>query len=54
MFSKGCGFEPMYDTTGIANGTAYTTGHLITASVYHGGPGSRFFLTGYTHTSLAV
>ena len=44
----------MCDTTGIANGTAYTTGHLITASIYHGGPGSRFFLTGYTHTSLAV
>ena len=33
----------MYGTAGIANGTAYSTGQLIAASICHGGPGPGFF-----------
>ena len=39
----GCGFEPMCETAGTANGTAYSIGHLIAASICHGGPGPGFF-----------
>ena len=28
-----CGFEPMCGSAGIANGTAYSIGHLIAASM---------------------
>ena len=38
-----CGFEPMCGTAGIANGTTYSIGHLIAASICHGGPGPGFF-----------
>ena len=37
-----CGFEPMCGTVGIANGTAYSIGHLIAAHICYGGPGSGF------------
>ena len=33
----------MCGTAGIANGTAYSIGHLIAASICHGGPGPDFF-----------
>ena len=39
----GCGFEPMCDTAVIANGTTYSVGHMIAASICHGGPGPGFF-----------
>ena len=39
----GCGFEPMCGTAGIANGTTYSTGRLIAASICHGRPGPDFF-----------
>ena len=39
----GYGFEPMCGTAGIANGTAYNNGHLIAASICHGGPAPGFF-----------
>ena len=41
--NDGCGFEPICGTAGIANGTAYSMGHLIAASICHGGPGPVFF-----------
>ena len=41
--NDGCGFEPMCGTAGIANGTTYSMGHLIAASICHGGPGPVFF-----------
>ena len=33
----------MYGTAGIANGTAYSIGQLIAASICHGEPGPGFF-----------
>ena len=39
----GCGFEPMCSTAGISNGTAYSIGHLIAASICHGGSVPGFF-----------
>ena len=44
----------MYGTAGIANGTAYSIGQLIAASICHGEPGPGFLLPGYTKTSLVV
>ena len=38
-----CGFEPMCGFAGIANGTAYSIGQLIAASICHTGPGPGFF-----------
>ena len=34
-----CGFEPICNTAGNANGTAYSIGHLIAASICHVGTG---------------
>ena len=39
-----CGFEPTCVTPGIANGTAYSIGHLIVAGTCYGGPGLVFFV----------
>ena len=36
-------FEPVCGTVSIADGGAYGIGHLIAASVCHGGPGPGFF-----------
>ena len=38
----GCHFEPMCGTAGIANGTEHSIGHLVAASICHGGPGTSF------------
>ena len=38
-----CNFEPMCGIAGIAKSTAYSTGHLIVASICHSGPGPGFF-----------
>ena len=37
------GFEPVRGTVSIAEGSAYGIGHLVAASVCHGGPGAGFF-----------
>ena len=34
----------MCGSAGIANGTAYSIGQLIVASICHGGPGPGFFV----------
>ena len=49
-----CGLEPICVTPGIANGTAYSIGHLTVAGTCYGGPGPFFFLRGYTNTPLVV
>ena len=50
-----CGFEPICVTPGVANGTAYSIGHLTVAGTCYGGPGPFFFfLRGYTNTPLVV
>ena len=36
-------FGPVCGTVSIADGSAYGIGHLIAASVCHGGPGPGFF-----------
>ena len=38
-----CGLEPICVTPGIANGTAYSIGHLTVAGTCYGGPGPFFF-----------
>ena len=37
------GFEPVCGSVSVADGSAYCIGHLIAASVCHGGPGPGFF-----------
>ena len=38
-----CGLEPICVTPGIANGTAYSIGHLTVAGTCYGGPRPFFF-----------
>ena len=38
-----CACEPMCGTAGVANGTIYSNGHLIAASICHGGQEPGFF-----------
>ncbi|XP_078490016.1 ubiquitin-protein ligase E3C-like [Ciona intestinalis] len=40
----GSGYEPVCGTVSVADGTARTIGHLIAASLCHGGPGPGIFV----------
>ena len=37
------GFEPSFGITSVADGTAFSVGHLFAATVYNGGPAPNIF-----------
>ena len=41
--NDGTVFEPFFGITSVTDGTAFSVGHLFTATVYNGGPAPNIF-----------